>query len=169
MTRYEAVSGSSRPAAAPERPRVRRDEEDMKIGKDTVVSMEYELRLGGSDEVIDSSDGEGPLSFLIGHEVQPEDGYGVRDESKLIAVPRSVLPQDFEIEPGLPLELEDEQGESFPVWIAGVEGDQVMLDGNHPLADETLKFHIKITEVRKATATELTHGHVHGEGDHHHH
>jgi FKBP-type peptidyl-prolyl cis-trans isomerase SlyD len=163
----------------------------MKIGKDTVVSMEYELRLGGSDEVIDSSDGEGPLSFLIGHEnivtglekqilgltvgderdieVQPEDGYGVRDESKLIAVPRSVLPQDFEIEPGLPLELEDEQGESFPVWIAGVEGDQVMLDGNHPLADETLKFHIKITEVRKATATELTHGHVHGEGDHHHH
>jgi FKBP-type peptidyl-prolyl cis-trans isomerase SlyD len=44
-----------------------------------------------------------------------------------------------------------------------------MLDGNHPLADETLKFHIKITEVRKATATELTHGHVHGEGDHHHH
>ncbi|MFZ4579802.1 MAG: peptidylprolyl isomerase, partial [Myxococcota bacterium] len=62
-----------------------------------------------------------------------------------------------------------EQGESFPVWIAGVEGDQVMLDGNHPLADETLRFHIKITEVRKATATELTHGHVHGEGDHHHH
>lgn len=163
----------------------------MKIGKDTVVSMEYELRLGGSDEVIDSSEGEGPLSFLIGHdnivtglekqilgltvgderdiEVAPEDGYGVRDESKLIAVPRTVLPQDFEIEPGLPLELEDEQGESFPVWIAGVEGDQVMLDGNHPLADETLRFHIKITEVRKATATELTHGHVHGEGDHHHH
>ena len=160
----------------------------MKIAKDTVVSMDYELRLA-DEEVIDSST-DGEFSFLVGHEnivpglevqliglgvgeerdieVQPDVGYGKRDESKVIAVPRSVLPADFQVEVGLPLELEDEKGETFPVWVAGVNGDDVVLDGNHPLADEVLNFRISIKEVRVATDTELAHGHVHGAGGHHH-
>jgi len=160
----------------------------MKIAKDSVVSMDYELRLA-DDEVIDSSSG-GEFSFLVGHEnivpglesellgmgvgdkkdvqVQPLLGYGTRDESKVIAVPRNVLPADFQIEIGLPLELEDEKGETFPVWIAGVNGDDVVLDGNHPLADEVLNFSVSITEVREASATEIAHGHVHGAHGHDH-
>ncbi len=160
----------------------------MKIEKDMVVTMDYELRLADEDVIDSSTDGE--FAFLIGHDnvvpglesqliglqagdqrdiqVQPEEGYGQRDEAKVISVPRSVLPEDFHLEVGLPLELEDEQGETFPVWIAGVEGDTVMLDGNHPLADEVLNFRITIASVRKATATELSHGHVHGAHGHEH-
>ncbi len=162
----------------------------MKITKDTVVVMDYELRLDESDEVIDSSD-DGTFAFLVGHEnivpgleaellgltsgaskkvaVTAAEGYGERDESKVMAVPRSVFPEDFYFEVGIPVELEDDQGESFPVWIQGVKDDHVELDGNHPLAGETLNFTIKVLEVRAATTEELAHGHVHGAGDHHHH
>lgn len=161
----------------------------MKIAKDTVVSMDYELRLDGSDEVIDASN-DGSFTFLVGHDnivpglesellgldagaeravkVAPDQGYGVRDESKVIAVPRTIFPADFHFEVGVPVELEDEQGESFPVWIAGTKDEDVVLDGNHPLADETLNFTVKIKEVRAATKEELQHGHVHGEHGHHH-
>ncbi len=161
----------------------------MKIAKDTVVSMDYELRLDGSDEVIDASN-DGSFQFLVGHDnivpglesellglatgaerdvkVSPDEGYGVRDESKVIAVPRTIFPADFQVEVGVPVELEDEQGESFPVWIAGTKDDDVVLDGNHPLADETLNFSVKIKEVRAATEQELEHGHVHGAHGHDH-
>jgi len=50
-----------------------------------------------------------------------------------------------------------------------MEGDQVTVDLNHPLADETLHFDVEVMEVRDATEEELTHGHVHGPGGHHHH
>lgn len=162
----------------------------MKIALNSVVAMDYELRVGDDDDVIDSSD-DGTFAFLIGHgnvipgleealmglaagaeqvvTVPPEKGYGVRDDSKMIGLPRSNLPPEFVVEIGLPLELEDEEGRSFPVWIAGTHGDDVVLDGNHPLAGETLQFSIKILEVRAATEEELSHGHVHGPGGHHHH
>jgi FKBP-type peptidyl-prolyl cis-trans isomerase SlyD len=54
------------------------------------------------------------------------------------------------------------------VVVTAVEGDQVTVDGNHPLAGENLHFAIEITEVRSATAEEMMHGHVHGVGGHHH-
>jgi FKBP-type peptidyl-prolyl cis-trans isomerase SlyD len=52
--------------------------------------------------------------------------------------------------------------------VQGVEGDEVILDGNHPLAGETLHFSVEVIEVRQATAEELQHGHAHGAGGHHH-
>lgn len=162
----------------------------MKIAPNTVVAMNYELRLQGDDEVIDAS-ADGEFQFLVGHQnivpglesqlvglaagdkrevsVAPDQGYGVRDESKVIALPRTALPADFVVEIGIPLELEDQQGHSFPVWIAGTHENDVVLDGNHPLADETLKFSIEVVSVRAATKEELSHGHVHGPGGHHHH
>lgn len=162
----------------------------MKIALNSVVAMDYELRVGEDDEVIDSSD-DGSFVFLIGHgnvipgleeallgrgageeiavSIPPEKGYGIRDDGKMIGLPRSNLPPDFVVEIGLPLELEDEKGHSFPVWIAGTHDDDVVLDGNHPLAGETLKFSVKLLSVRTATEEELQHGHVHGPGGHHHH
>jgi FKBP-type peptidyl-prolyl cis-trans isomerase SlyD len=160
----------------------------MKITKDTVVTMDYELRLQG-DDVIDASS-DGAFAFLVGHQnivpglesrliglekgteldvqVLPEDGYGARDEGRVVPVPRSVLPDGFEVEIGVPLELEDENGETMPGWIAGTHGDDVVLDLNHPLAGEVLNFKVKISDVRAATQTELAHGHVHGPGVHAH-
>ncbi len=161
----------------------------LKIAKNTVVTLDYELRLA-DDEVIDSSSG-GEFCFLVGHEnvvpglevqllglatgdtrdisVSPQEGYGLRDEEKLVTVPREALPDDFEIEIGLPLELEDEAGETSMAFIAGVRGDEVVLDRNHPLAGETLRFHVTIGAIREASKEELKHGHVHGPGGHHHH
>jgi len=49
-----------------------------------------------------------------------------------------------------------------------IKGDQVLLDGNHPLAGRDLRFHLKVTGVRRASAEEIAHRHVHGEGGHHH-
>ncbi len=162
---------------------------NLKIAKNTVVTLDYELRLA-DDEVIDSST-DGEFSFLVGHEnvvpgletqliglttgdvrdivVSPEEGYGVRDEDKIVVVPREALPEDFEIEIGLPLELEDEAGETSMAFIAGVRGDEVLLDRNHPLASETLRFHVKIGVIRDATKDEIKHGHAHGPHGHHHH
>lgn len=161
----------------------------MKIAKDTVVTMDYELRLDDDDEVVDVSD-DGTFNFLVGHEnivpgleteiigltageerdisVAAEDGYGARDAARVFAVPRTIFPTDFYFEVGIPVDLEDEDGESHVVWVVGVEGDDVVLDPNHPLADRTLKFRIKVKEVRAATATELEHGHVHGAHGHEH-
>jgi len=52
--------------------------------------------------------------------------------------------------------------------VTAVIGDMVALDGNHPLADQTLHFDVQIVGVREATTEELEHGHVHGAGGHHH-
>jgi FKBP-type peptidyl-prolyl cis-trans isomerase SlyD len=54
------------------------------------------------------------------------------------------------------------------VTVAAVEGDEVTVDGNHPLAGQNLHFDVEIMSVRAATAEELEHGHVHGAGGHHH-
>jgi FKBP-type peptidyl-prolyl cis-trans isomerase SlyD len=52
--------------------------------------------------------------------------------------------------------------------VTEIEGDTVVMDGNHPLAGKALKFFLKVTGVRAATAEEIAHRHVHGAGGHHH-
>ena len=54
------------------------------------------------------------------------------------------------------------------VVVTAVDADTITVDGNHPLAGETLHFEVEIAEVRAATEEETSHGHVHGEGGHHH-
>jgi FKBP-type peptidyl-prolyl cis-trans isomerase SlyD len=54
------------------------------------------------------------------------------------------------------------------VTVAKVEGDQVTVDGNHPLAGVHLNFDVKVMDVREATGEEIEHGHVHGPQGHHH-
>jgi FKBP-type peptidyl-prolyl cis-trans isomerase SlyD len=108
---------------------------------------------------------------IVGDRVQavvpPEDGYGPGEEQEEIRVPRGDLPAELELEPGAELEGTDEEGESDTFWVVAVEGDEVVLTRNHPLAGMTLKFDVTITKVRAATADELEHGHAH-EGRHSH-
>lgn len=149
--------------------------------------MEYTLQVDG--EEIDSSKGQEPLQFLVGHGniiagleremigmkvgeskdvvVQPADGYGEYDDEAYMDVPRGEFPQDMPVEDGLELSVRDDQGQSRYARIDGIEGDTVTLNFNHPLAGDELHFNVKIVELREPTSEELEHGHVH-QGGHHH-
>lgn len=152
------------------------------VADDMVVGLAYTLRLEGG-ELVDSSEGQEPLTFLQGHGqvvdgleqalygmalgeekdiiVAPEDGYGEVDDSAFEEVPLSAFPKDIELEPGMELLVEDQTGQEFQVYVAEVGPNSVLLDFNHPLAGETLYFHVRVDSLRPATAEELEHGHVH--------
>jgi FKBP-type peptidyl-prolyl cis-trans isomerase SlyD len=162
------------------------------MSKDTVqdglvVSMEYTLIVDG--EVLDTSDGVGPLQFLAGHDnivpgleramigmkigeskdvvVSPEDGYGEFDEEAFMEVPRSEFPTDMEIEEGVELSVTDEDGKNQYARVESLTDETVSLDFNHPLAGAELHFSVKVIELRDPTEEELDHGHVHEEGHDH--
>lgn len=157
------------------------------VQKDVVVAMEYTLQVDG--EEIDSSKGQDPLQFLVGHGniisgleremigmkvgeskdvvIQPADGYGEYDEEAYMEVPRSEFPQDMPVEEGLELSVRDDEGQSRYARVDGVEGDTVTLNFNHPLAGDELHFNVKVVQLREPTSEELEHGHVH-QGGHHH-
>jgi FKBP-type peptidyl-prolyl cis-trans isomerase SlyD len=160
------------------------------IAPDHVVSLEYHLT-DDAGETLDSNKGGEPLSYLHGHDqivpgleraldgkavgheasvtVSAEDGYGARDEERLVTVGRDRF--EFEPEAGQVLEASLPSGGSVPFVVVEVTKDTVVLDGNHPLAGKTLHFEVKVLGVRPASAEELEHGHVHGDGGdgHHHH
>lgn len=158
------------------------------VADQTVVSFSYELR-SNDGKLLDASDEGAPMLYLHGAsnivpglekamkdkkvgdkfdvKVAPEDGYGER-VGNVAVVPRAELPSDVELVAGMRVVAEGPEGEMFPLWIAKVEGDEVTLDPNHPLAGEELNFSVEISEIRAATAEELEHGHPHGPGGHHH-
>lgn len=160
----------------------------MSIEKNSAVSIEYTLR-SDDGEVIDSSVGDDPLTYLHGHgqivaglereisgkkvgdsfkvKVSPAEGYGEIDPKKSMKVPRKELPKSMDPEVGMQLSAESKDGDVVPVWVTAVDADTVTLDGNHPLAGQNLNFEITIKDVRPATQEELEHGHVHGPGGHH--
>jgi FKBP-type peptidyl-prolyl cis-trans isomerase SlyD len=161
----------------------------MKIGKNSVVSMEYTLK-DDAGEVVDSSEGSEPLTYLHGHgqivagleraldgkvkgdkvtvTVSPKDGYGERNDKKVMQIERSRLPGEMKPEVGMQLAAEGPGGEVVPLWITKIAGDDITLDGNHPMAGKALHFAVEIKDIREATKQELDHGHVHGAHGHDH-
>lgn len=157
------------------------------VQKDTVVSMEYTLHVDG--EEIDSSKGQDPLQFLVGHGniisgleremmgmkvgeskdvvIQPADAYGEFDDQAFMDVPRGEFPKDMPLQEGLELSVRDDSGQSRYARVDTIEGDNVTLNFNHPLAGDELHFNVKIVGLREPTAEELSHGHVHDGGHHH--
>lgn len=161
----------------------------MQISQDKVVSIHYTLT-NADGETIDSSRGRGePLAYLHGHgniipglesalsgktegeklnvQVEPGEGYGERHDQLIQEVPRSAFEGVDTLEPGMQFQAETGQGVRL-FTITDVQGDQVTIDGNHPLAGQTLNFDVEVAEVRDASAEELEHGHVHGPGGHEH-
>lgn len=156
----------------------------MQIAKDTVVQIHYTLK-NDAGEVLDSSSGGEPLTYLQGHgnvipglesalegkrageahqvSIPPDQGYGRRDDSMIQDVPLSAFAGVPKVEVGM-------QFHAGPrvVTVTKVADDIVTVDGNHPLADQTLHFDVQVVDVRAASAEELQHGHVHGPGGHHH-
>ena len=152
-----------------------------------VVSMEYTLHVDG--ELLDTSEGQGPLQFLAGYGniiaglenemmgmkigdgkdvvVQPEDGYGEFDEEAFMDVPRGQFPNDMPIEVDTELTVRDDEGNARYARVESIEGETVRLDFNHPLAGAELHFSVKVVALREPTEEELEHGHVHDGGHHH--
>ena len=160
----------------------------MLVEKNRVVTLHYTLR-DEQGRVIESSAGRAPLSYLHGKgniipgleqalggtsagdkvdvTVAPEQGYGRHDDRLVQIVPRNRFSEGTELAPGMQVRATGPQGPRL-VTVVRVERDFVTVDGNHPLAGRTLVFSVSIAEVRKATHEEITHGHVHGSGGHHH-
>ena len=160
----------------------------MEISSDRVVTIHYTLK-DDSGTVLDSSAGGEPLAYIQGHGnlvsglekalegkehgsslavvVAPAEGYGERDEALIQRVPKRTLQGSGDVKKGMQFQARTDDGMRL-FTVTAVIGDMVTLDGNHPLADQTLHFDIEVVGVREATAEELEHGHVHGAGGHHH-
>jgi len=99
-------------------------------------------------------------------DLQPQDAFGVRDESLARTIPKSEFPSGVKV--GGQLEGRAEDGRTQIFHVVKIKGDKVLLDGNHPLAGKALRFTVKVISVRPASEEETAHGHVHGEHGHHH-
>ena len=165
----------------------------MDIVKNAVVSMNYKVGTAAGEHVDASKPGE-PLVFMSGHgqiipgleaalhgkkagdklsiDVAAKDAYGEIDDELDIKVTKSMFPKDAQknLAEGFQFRAEHptKEGAEVIFTIHGVEGDDVFVSGNHPLAGENLHFEVEIVSVRAATHEELDHGHAHGPGGHHH-
>jgi len=104
--------------------------------------------------------------YTVTIELQPEDAFGVRNDELLQTIPKKQFPPGVKV--GGQLEGRDNEGHTIVFTVLKIKGDTVYLDGNHPLAGKTLKFGLKVLEVRAASEEEIAHGHVHGAHGHHH-
>ena len=156
----------------------------MKIEKNVVVSLAYQVKTE-EGVVVDQSTAEAPLDYLHGHDnlivglekalegkvagdkfsitVAPEEAYGEHMDEMIQRVPADVFQGVEQIEVGMRFLADTDQG-PIPVEVTEVDGDEVVVDGNHMLAGQTLGFEVEVIAVRAATEEEATHGHVHQEG-----
>ncbi|MCD0178026.1 peptidylprolyl isomerase [Deinococcus sp. 14RED07] len=158
----------------------------MNITQDKVVELDYKLTVNG--EIVDQSEPGEPLVYLHGHSniieglekelegkvagdtfqvrVQPEEGYGLRDEESIEDLSRDDFEDDIEV--GETYYAQAEDGSVLPFTVMNVDGDTVQVDFNHPMAGMVLDFDVTVLAVRDATPEELEHGHAHADGDHDH-
>lgn len=156
----------------------------MNITQDKVVELDYKLTVDG--EIIDQSEPNDPLVYLQGHNniipglekalegksigdtikvtVQPEEGYGERDESSVEDLDRADFEEDIEV--GATYYAQSEDGSVIPFTVLSFDGDKVKVDFNPPLAGKVLDFNVKVLNVRDATPDEIDHGHAHSDHDH---
>lgn len=171
----------------------------MQINKDMVVGLSYEL-LDTDGKVIEKT--EEPFEYLHGGyrgifplvekalsgktigdqcrvRLEPEDAFGEYDAELVHVEPRNKFPEKLKV--GMQFTGHGvESGTTLVYTVTDVADDKVVVDGNHPLAGQTLQFSCTVSAVRSATAEEIAHGHVHGahghghdhdhgDGGHHHH
>jgi FKBP-type peptidyl-prolyl cis-trans isomerase SlyD len=155
------------------------------ILKNKVVALEYTLK-DDSGKLIDSSNEGEPLQYIHGTgdmlpglekaldgknsgdnirvTLPPADAYGQCDEDLILKVERSQFEHPDQLELGTRIHLLTPEG-SYDAAIEAIDGDEVTLDANHPLAGVTLEFDVKILDVRAATPVELESGRVAGDED----
>lgn len=168
----------------------------MIIAPNTVVSITYVLRENNAEgEVVQEVNPKDPFRFLFGvgqllpefeanilgkkqgdkvaFGVESANAYGEFDEEQVISLPKSsfvvdgVVAEEF-LRIGALIPLQTQDGHQLTGTVSAIEEEDVKVDLNHPLAGKDLHFSVEVLDVRTATAEEIAHGHVHGEGGHHH-
>lgn len=160
----------------------------MKISSNAVVAFHYNLYNEARDLVETTRQGE-PSLFLVGTKsvmpameqamlgresgesfeltLEPHQAYGLRQADKQQRVSAKYLKHEGKLKPGQMVSLQSDKGRRVATVIK-VGKFSVDVDLNHPLAGQTIRFEIEIKEVREATHEEISHGHAHGAGGHHH-
>ncbi|MCZ7615152.1 MAG: peptidylprolyl isomerase [Ignavibacteriaceae bacterium] len=155
-----------------------------------VITINYTLK-DKEGNLLDSTDNGGPFSFITGNmQVLPgleealvsmiigskkniklaaADAYGEYDENAIQKVNRSLFPEEAELETGMTYFAHSPEGQHIQFVITKIENDDITVNFNHPLAGKNLEFDVELLDVRDATPEEISHGHVHGPGGHHHH
>ena len=158
----------------------------MQITDKAAVSIHYTLTNPGGEQ-LDSSVGDEPLLYLHGMgniipgleaalagksvgdkfnvSIEPAQAYGEIDPDMVQVVSKRMF-EGMELEIGMQFHADVNHGSGI-ITVTEIDGDDVTVDGNHPLAGETLIFAVEVMDVRPATADELAHGHVHGAGCNH--
>jgi len=161
----------------------------MTIAQHKVVTIHYKVVDADSEELIDSSENDEPMTYLhgerniipgleqalegkvVGDELEvtiaAADAYGERSEDRIQQVPKEAFQEIETITPGMTVTAETEQGQ-ISLVVTEVDEATVTVDANHPLAGKSLKFNVSIEAVRDASEEEIAHGHVHGPGGHDH-
>lgn len=164
----------------------------MTIEPQKVVSLTYKLFIdqGEGEELVEETQRENPLVFLFDagtmlpkfeehlsglkenetydFKLTAEDGYGAYDENQVANLPLNMFEESGMPKVGDVLPLRDEQGHTFQSRVVLIAEDAVVADLNHPMAGQDLHFTGEIISVRDANTEEISHGHVHGDGGHHH-
>ena len=156
------------------------------VARNTVITLDYHVT-DPDGEVVD--EGRDPLVYLHGGyddifpkieealqgksvgesvqvKLQPDEAFGEDDPQLVQIEPRTDFPKELQV--GMQFEggPEDGSDEEFVIYrVTDIEGDKVVLDGNHPLAGSALVFTCTVTAIRPASAEEIEHGHVHGADD----
>ncbi len=156
---------------------------------DMVVGLRYTL-FSDDGEVIESNMSDDPLWLIQGRNhvvpgledaiaglqagdkkeitLPPERAFGLVDDEAYQVLAREEFPDEVEVTVGLGVDLYDEQEDVvIEATVVEIDGDDIVLDFNHPLAGETLRFALEIVDLRPATQEELDHDHVHGPDDGH--
>lgn len=156
-----------------------------RITDGVVVSLAYSLTVDG--EVIEQVGADEPLEYLHGADMivpgleavlqgkqvgeklhvtlPPDQAYGEYDEDEIEEIDLDEMPESEQLQEGMMVEVEDEDGETYYAFVAEITDDSVVLDFNPPLAGKTLTYDVEVLGMREATQEEIEHGHLHSFGD----
>lgn len=162
----------------------------MAIERNKVVTLNFTLT-DDDGNLLDSTDNGGAFSYITGNNMilpkleeavnsmiigtrkqlkfEAKDGYGLYNDDAVQVVGKENFPEDFVLEAGMEYMASNPDGVQMPFIITSINGEEVTIDFNHPLAGKNLNFDVELVDVRDATAEELAHGHIHGPDGHHHH
>ncbi|CAA9892911.1 Peptidyl-prolyl cis-trans isomerase [Candidatus Methylobacter favarea] len=159
----------------------------MQIAANRAVSIHYTLT-NDEGEVLDSSVDDDALVYLHGAgniisglenaltgksagdkfkvRIPAKEAYGEVEDDRVQVISRDMFEGIDKIEVGMQFQAEVSSGPAV-VTVVDIQGDDITIDGNHPLAGQALTFDVEVMDVRTATEEETAHGHIHGAGCHH--